>query len=212
MKKLALALLMSMSTAMAQAGEVYGNIGTEGVGVGYAYPINGSFNVRGELNALTADFSRKSAGVKYKGDLKLGGVSLLVDYFPFASRFRVSGGLVSSNGRFTGTAHPNSGAITLNGTTYAYSGADSIKTDTKFGTVSPYLGVGSGHVSQVKGWAFFSDFGIIFQKPESTLVVSPGLARRISAADREAAFRARQDVVDSLKFYPVVKVGVSYGF
>lgn len=212
MKKLALALVIAMSSATAMAGEVYGSIGTEGAGVGYAHAINSMFNIRGEVNGYSKSHTEESDGLTYKGDLKLGGAAILADYFPFGGRFRVTAGAIANKGKLTGTATGTGGTYNINGTSYAYTGSDRVTADVKFGSVSPYLGIGAGHTSQTKGFGFFSDIGIIFQKPKSTITATGDLASLISPADMEAERRSLQDSVDNFKFYPVVKLGISYTF
>lgn len=211
MKKIALAFLIALSSTAAMAGEVYGNIGTEGIGAGYSHSINGSFNIRGEINGLSKSYTQDSDDLTYKGDLKLGGVSVLADYFPFAGRFRVTAGAIANNGKLTGTASGNDGTYNINGKNYTYTGSDRITADIKFGNVSPYLGIGTGHTGQ-KGFVFFADMGVIFQSPKSTIAASGELASLIDPADLEAERRSLQNSVDKFKFYPVVKAGVSYTF
>lgn len=212
MKKIALAFLMVMSSVTALAGEVYGGIGTEGFGVGYSHAINGAFNVRGEVNGLSKSYTQDSNDMSYTGDLKLGGISLLADYFPFASRFRVTAGAIVNKGKLTGTASGAGGTYTFNGTSYAATSNDNVSAEVKFGNVSPYLGIGVGHASQAKGFGFYSDIGVIFQKLKSTIAVSGALATRVSPTDLEAERRSLQDSADKFKFYPVIKAGVSYTF
>jgi hypothetical protein len=211
MKKIALAFVIALSSVSALAGEVYGGIGTEGFGAGYAHRITDSFNIRGEVNGLSKSYSQDSDDLTYKGDLKLGGVSLLADYFPFGGRFRVTAGAVANKGKLTGSATGNGGTYNINGTTYTYTGSDRITADVKFGNVSPYLGIGTGH-TQTKGFGFYTDVGVIFQKPKSTITASGDLASLISPADMEAERRSLQDSVDKFKYYPVVKAGLSYTF
>jgi hypothetical protein len=122
MKKIALFLLIAMSSVSAMAGEVYGGIGTEGINAGYAYAVNTSFNIRGEVNGFSKSYTQDSDGLTYKGDLKLGGASVLADYFPFGGRFRVTGGAIANRGQLTGTATGSGGTYNVNGTSYTYSG------------------------------------------------------------------------------------------
>jgi hypothetical protein len=212
MKKIAFAMVLALSSFSAMAGEVYGQIGTEGLGLGYAQPVNDVFSVRGEINNYSKSFTQSSDDMDYAGNIKLGGVSVLADYFPFASNLRVTSGVIVNNGKVSGSASPTGGAYTINGTRYAYVAGDSVTANVKFGNVSPYLGIGYGHARQTKGLGFFADIGVIFQKPESTITLSGTAAARVSAADIAAERASLQDSVDKFKAYPVLKVGASYSF
>lgn len=212
MKKIALAFLMVMSSATALADGIYGGIGTEGFGIGYSQSINGAFNLRSEVNGLSKSYTQDSSDMRYAGDLKLGGVSVLGDYFPFAGNFRVTAGAIVNKGKLNGTAIGAGGTYTFNGNSYAASSNDRVDAEVKFGNVNPYLGIGFGHAPQVKGLGFYSDIGVIFQKPKSSITLSDGLAMRVSQADQDAERRSLQDSADKFKFYPVLKAGVSYTF
>jgi hypothetical protein len=212
MKKLAFAMVLALGSASAMAGEIYGQIGTEGLGLGYSQSLTSVVSVRGEINQFSKSYTQKSDDMKYAGTLKLGGVSILADFFPFASNLRVTSGVVVNNGKLTGTASPTGGAYTINGNRYVYVAGDSVDAKVKFGEINPYLGIGYGHGRQAPGLGFFADIGVIFQKPESTITLSGTAAARVSAADIAAERASLQDSVDKFKAYPVVKLGASYAF
>jgi hypothetical protein len=212
MKKIALAVLLAIGSASAMAGEVYGQIGTEGIGMGYSHAINDQFNIRGEVNGFSKGYTQHSNDLTYNGDLKLGGASVLADYFPFSGRFRMTGGAIINKNKLTGTATGNGRTYIINGTPYAYSAGDQVSADVKFGKVSPYLGIGFGHTPKAKGFGFFTDIGVIFQRPESTIIVSRNLFTQVAQADIDAERRSLQNSVDKFKYYPVLKAGVSYAF
>lgn len=208
----AIVLALSASTS-AMAGDVYGQIGTEGLGLGYAHHINDKFNVRAEVNTYSSkNYTHEADGMAYEGKLTLGGASVLADYFPFANRFRVSTGVVFNNGSLTGSASAVGGSYEFNGKSYAYTDGDKVTAHVDFGKVSPYLGIGFGHTPRAKGFGFFTDIGVMAQSAKSTITVSGDLASRMDPADLEAERRELQDSVDKFKAYPVIKMGVSYAF
>jgi hypothetical protein len=208
----ALVLALGASTT-AMAGEVYGQIGTEGLGLGYAQHINDKFNLRAEVNTYSSkNYTHEADGMAYDGKLTLGGASVLADYFPFANRFRVTTGLVVNNGSLTGSAAAGGGSYDFNGTSYAYTEGDKVTAKVDFGKVNPYLGIGFGHSPRAKGFGFYTDIGVMAQKATSSITVSGELAGRMDPADLEAERRALQESVDKFKAYPVIKMGVSYAF
>jgi hypothetical protein len=212
MKKIALAVLLAIGSASVMAGEVYSQIGTEGLGLGYAHAISDKINIRGEYNHFSKSYTQDSGDLSYEGKLKLGGASILGDYFPFSNGFRLTGGLVFNQGEISGSATGKAGTYNINGTTYAYAGGDRVDAKVKFGDVSPYLGIGFGHKPKSTGFGFFADVGVIVLNPKTSVTVSGDLATRVSSEDIEAERRSLQNDADKLKAYPVLKVGVSYAF
>ena len=192
------------------AGEVYGQIGTEGFGLGIGHTINESFGVRGEFNTFSKSYTQDSSDASYTGKVKLGGVSALGDYFPLKNGFRITAGVVFNNAKVEGSAVANSGTYTINGNSYAYGGGDSAKASIKFGDVNPYLGIGYGHNASTEGFHFTADAGVMFMNPKVSLSLSGPLASLVSQADIDAERARLQDDADKLRAYPVVKFGVTY--
>lgn len=213
MKKSAITfLLLAIGSGSAMAGEVYGQIGTEGLGVGYSQAVAEQVGIRGEFNYASVSHTQNSGDLTYDGKLKLGGAAILADYFPFSGTFHVTGGAIINQGKLTGVATSNGGVYTINDKPYVATSGDSVTANVKFGNVNPYLGVGFGHAKNNKGLSFFSDIGVIFQKPTSSVNVSGNLATRVNPADVAAESAKLQDSVDKFKYYPVVKIGLGYAF
>lgn len=213
MKKSAITfLLLAIGSASAMAGEVYGQIGTEGLGLGYSLAVAEQISMRGEINYASVSHTQNSGDLTYHGKLTLGGAAILADYFPFSGTFHVTGGAIINQAKLTGVATSNGGTYTINGTSYAATAGDSVTANVKFGDVNPYLGIGFGHAKSDKGISVFSDIGAIFQKPTSSVNVSGALAARVSPADVAAESAKLQDSVHKFKYYPVVKIGLAYAF
>lgn len=213
MKKLALVILLAIGTGSAMAQEVYGQIGSEGLGLGYTKHLNKLFNARGELNHFSMSYTTDSGDNSYKGRLKLGGLALLGDYFPLQSPFRLTAGVVANKGELSATATPAVGTYTFNGVAYAATSSDKVSGKIKFGDVSPYLGIGYGHASGDKpGFSFFADVGVIFQRPAAELSVQGNIRALVTDADIAEETRKLQDSADKFRNYPVIKLGVAYRF
>ena len=209
MKKV-FALLATMgAVTCVDAGELYSQLGTEGVGLGAGTALTDSFGLRGEINygSLNHDFT--AADIDYQAKVRLRGIGILGDWFPTASAFRVTAGLNFNSSRVDATG--TSGAtLTINGRQYSAAG-EAVQSTIKWPSVMPYLGVGFGH-GRSKGWGMFADLGVMVGKPEATLTATPGLLAQVGSAQLEAERRQLQDKADDYRVYPVLKVGISYAF
>lgn len=214
------ALLGALSVvASAQAGtSVAVDIGSTGVGAHVSVPVRPSLNLRFGVNYANYSTTRDTDDANYDLDLKLKTVDVLVDYFPGDSRFRVSGGAVYNGNRFDTHAKPTASAVyTLNNNTYPAATAGIIDGAIDFHKVAPYLGIGWGNAAAAPGWGFVADLGVLFQgAPNSTLgnrgcTAASAICARL-ASDLVAENIKLKDEMKDFKFYPVLRIGVSYGF
>jgi len=168
-----------------------------------------SYKANGNADSMNFDFR-----------LNLQSISALADWYPFAGRFRVSGGLYNNKSKIEMTAVPNAGATyTINGIPYAANSAvSSLQGKMTFSPISPYLGIGWGNpVSKGKGWGMVSDIGVIFQgSPKYSLAAACGAAltalQCTQLQNDVAAEQAKQqtDLNNSFKYWPVLSIGLSY--
>lgn len=214
------ALLGALSVvASAQAGTAVAvDLGSTGVGAHVSVPIRSSLNLRFGVNYAKYSTTRDTDDANYDLDLKLKTVDALVDYFPGDSGFRVSGGAVYNGNRFDTHAKPTASAVyTLNNNTYPAATAGTIDGAIDFHKVAPYLGIGWGNAAAAPGWGFVADLGVLFQgAPNSTLgnrscTAASAICARL-ANDLVAENLKLKDEMKDFKFYPVLRVGVSYGF
>jgi hypothetical protein len=102
--------------------------------------------------------------VEYDFKLKLATVDALLDYHPFGSSFRLSGGVIHNGNSIDVNARPNAnGSYTINGRNYSAASVGQMKGDVEFRKVAPYLGIGWGNAVQTTGWGFGMDLGVAFQ-------------------------------------------------
>lgn len=214
------ALFGALSVAASvQAGTgVAVEIGSTGVGAHVSVPIRPNLNVRFGVNYAKYSTTRNTDDAHYDLDLQLKTVDALVDYFPGDSGFRVSGGAVYNGNQFGTLARPANGSVyTLNNNTYPASTAGTIDGTVDFHKVAPYLGIGWGNAATAPGWGFAADLGVLFQgAPNSTLgnrgcTASSAICTRL-ANDLVAENLKLKDEMKDFKFYPVLRVGVSYSF
>lgn len=214
------ALLVALAaTSAAQAGDLAATVdlGTTGLGLHLTAPLATQLNARVGVNYASYSYDGNTSDVDYDFKLKLATVDALLDYHPFASGFRVSGGVVYNGNKIEANAKPKNGSYTLNGRSYPAALVGKIDGNVDFRKAAPYLGIGWGNAVQAAGWGFGMDLGVTFQgSPKTSLTNSgctaPALVCTQLANDIATENAKLADEVKDFKLYPVVRVGVSYRF
>jgi hypothetical protein len=206
-------LLPLLAAGTARAGELYVPLGMPGIGVGYAHPLNDSVAVRADFMTLgSRGRATVEDGISYQGRYKLQRTALLLDLFPFAGSFRLTGGAVLSNYKVNLDASGAGGSLTIGNTTYATTAADGLKVDIKFPDTTPYVGIGWGH-QPGSGWRWSFDIGAAVGRakltatPRGALASQPGIQADI---DKELA--ELREGVGRVRAIPQLSVGVGYSF
>jgi hypothetical protein len=217
MKKSLVALaagIVVLSSPVAHAREVYGQVGTEGVGIGYSEPLGTRDNVRAEFNGIAFSHSFDAGGLHYDGTAHIYHGGLYFDFFPAPSTigFRITAGALIGGDNVDATATSPSGSYTINGVQYSTLG-ESIHAKAKFPTVRPYIGIGFGHTPVAsKGFSAFFDAGVAYGRPKLDFDVPADIVAEAGQANVDAEKQDLQNKADKLRWYPVVKVGVTYRF
>jgi hypothetical protein len=219
MKKIYVASLLSALSFGAAAADIsaHGSLGTQGVGAGLSLPLGESSAVRLELNTLRFSRNFTEDQINYNGRLKNNSIAALYDWhLSPASSFRFTGGVVFNDGGFSASGTTTTGGtFTVGGTTVTAGAGERVDVDADFKKVSPYIGIGWGKTAGGKGFSFFGDLGAFYAKPDVTLTLTPVLQAGVNASDPTAIARETaklQDNMDSLRWYPVLRVGVRYAF
>ncbi len=192
-------------------------VGTLGIGVDVAKSLSPQFDARLGFNFGNVGFNRTDSGINYDSQLNLSSVQLFGDYYLFGgSSFRVTGGLVAQNNRFSVTGKPSgNGSYTIDNQSYSASQVGNLTGEFKYAnTIAPYLGIGLGHASN-EGFGFNADLGVMFTgAPKVTLNASnPAFNNNPttrSAIDNQV--RQTESDLKGFNIYPVLSVGISYGF
>jgi hypothetical protein len=195
-----------------QAGELYGQVGLPGVGLGYAHPVSPAFTLRGDV--VTLGNHRKTAtesGIQYDGTLKANRVGLYGDWFPFNGVFRFTGGVTSNNYKLTLDASGAGGSLTVGNRTYATSAADGLNVQIQFPKTTPYLGLGWGH-QQASGLRFAVDLGASIGRAKLTAVGRGVLADPAAQADIDAELAELRDGVGKVRVLPQISFALGYSF
>lgn len=221
-----LASLPMSSYAEASFGDnqsIGAKISTLGLGLDYSFTIAESFEGRVGFNVLKHHLSKTADNVDYKGDIKLGTVDMLVDWFPANDSLRFTAGLMFNNNKLTLT-----GVDKLGVTEYATG---------DFRKVSPYLGIGWTGKKKDQGLQLSADLGVLFQGKPRTTVTAPdvdiaslnynyalmaanpakGLDPKITGETALNTYLASHsqslaDALKNFKLYPVVSLTASYMF
>ena len=195
----------------AAAGEVFAGLGTTGLELGYATRLapGTGLHVDGEFLNLKRKFDDN--GATYDTKLKFAALGVYGDLF-LGGSFRFTGGAVIGQRKVEGTGVSSGGTITINGTSYLVAAGETVTVDAKFPSVSPYLGIGFGHARESEGLGFYFDAGAVFGKPKVKLTPSAALLLQAGQANVDAEQAKLQEKMNKLRAYPVIKLGLTYGF
>jgi hypothetical protein len=203
--------LLSLAGLCAHAGEAYGGVGTTGLELGYGFKLQTSVGLRAEANFLDLGRDFNSNGADYQAKLKFQNLGAYVDYF-LGDSFRLTGGVLLGKRKLEGQGVSNGGTVKINGTSYPAPAGEGVTVTDTFPDATPYLGLGFGHAQKSGGWGFYFDAGVAIGKGETRFTVTPGLVAAAGQSNVDAEQAKAQDKLDKLKAYPVVKLGLSYGF
>ena len=206
---LAIALVLFPASALAD-GSIGVRAGTLGLGAELSYPLSQSLGLR--LNADSYKSSKKYTqdGIDYDGEATLKTASLLADWYPFASNFRISAGPLY-NGNKLGLTTPVQN-VTVNGNTYLAS----LDGQVNFKKYVPYAGIGYGRPINT-GLSLTFDLGVVFQgTPTATLTGTctstvPGACNQFQS-DVAAQQAKLNDSIKNFRYYPVATLGLAYTF
>jgi hypothetical protein len=219
---MAVSLGLASFTTPARADIAVGaGVGTLGYGLHVATSLTDFVAIRFNANFGEMDvpgvglLSDSFGGIEYDMDASFGTYGLIADFHlmalsPIGAGLVVSGGMYYNNNEFTLTADPLVD-VDIGGTTVTGGSARVISEfsfDTKW---APYLGLGyDGTFQGFVPVSFFFTGGVMFQdSPSVTVSESTGL---VSPADLAAEAAEIEADSSSLKYYPVLAMGVTISF
>ncbi|MBN3815205.1 hypothetical protein G3N57_00655 [Paraburkholderia sp. Se-20369] len=200
--------------AHAQSNEAYAGVGSDGFGVGYGYSFSRYGNVRAEVDGFGLSHGFTGGDIHYDGSVKLVHGAVFGDFFPAPSvvPFRFTAGLLIGGDNFSGDATSMSGTYTLNGVAVPANG-ETIHAKLKYPAVRPYVGIGFGHTALAKkGFSVAFDAGVAYGKPTVSFDVPTNIAVAVGQENVDAERQKLQSKANNLKFYPIVKVALTYRF
>jgi hypothetical protein len=209
-------LVAGLTAGSASAQGVGGGLrlDTPGIGLELEPLVTDRFGIRGLVTGGSVLHEWDESGTRYDGKSPFGTGFLLADWHPYATGFRLSGGLAYYNQRLAGAARLGAGTIN-GGTPYSSAQVGSLDGRLTFSRASPYLGVGWGLTPRTGSRLYFSaDLGVMYQRPSVMLMSNcgPTMPASLCAHDirhEEAEFR---DAEDHARLYPVISVGFGLRF
>lgn len=195
---------------------VSGKGGTLGVGGDFTIGVTDNVNARVGLNMLDLDPDDvEIEDIEYDLGIDLQSFSALLDWHIFDDSFRISGGLISMNNKIGLDVRPTK-SEEIGGTVYTPTQIGTLSGSVEIDNMAPYVGIGWGNpLTHNQRWGFTCDFGVAFAgSPEAALTSIGGTLSSDSTflANLEKERRDIEDDLDSLKFYPVISLGLFFRF
>ena len=222
-----------LGAAQANAAEGLGSAqvgvhgGTLGLGVNVGLDISENFAARALISKLGLDYEETESGNEFKGDLDLQSIGLVTDWHPFASGFRVTGGMFLNDNEVSGVARGED----LDIGDRSYDGQFEMLLD--FERIAPYFGAGwtSGPIGD-PGFSFSVDAGLLYQRSprvsgsgtvgdcifnistggDATVRGCTGSIAMELGTDLESEHADLSGDLDDFDWYPVLSIGLSYRF
>jgi hypothetical protein len=190
------------------------HVSSEGAGADLTYRLAPRVNLRaGASVPVSVNLDDVSFGdVKYDTKAKLGGVQALVDWHPFAGRFRVSAGIVAFRSPWTLRANRVS-TYKINGHTYAGNDVGDLTAEIQLKhKVAPAFTLGWGNaVRPGRHWGFGLEAGLAYVGKQDFVLKATGPLAGDAAFRRDLeAERVTRSKGTAVR--PVVKLGLSYHF
>ncbi|MFC7704866.1 hypothetical protein ACFQXB_11730 [Plastorhodobacter daqingensis] len=203
-------LATTAQAQMAPEFAVGAGFSTLGATVEFSSRLTEQFGLRVPVGYGSFSRGETVDGTPLDGDLRLGGVALLGDYYPGFGPMRVSAGLFLSNYRATGDA---SGTITVQGNVYSGAVHADVRPERD---ISPMLALGFETGRGGPGWSLSGDAGAIFVGGFRTRVSgwqNGGPAFQPAFEEDLAGLRQSiEDDVSDWNVLPYLKLAVTYRF
>lgn len=186
--------------------------GTLGAGLEATVGVNDFLGFRFGVNMMNFGPSIDQDEGTINTDLDWLSYGPLVDWHMFGGGFRVTGGGLINKNKFNLKADLTE-SVTLDGREYSLS---DLSGEVTFNELAPYVGFGYGNAVGADGrWHFSCDFGVMIQgEPQVTATATASDPALQPYVDQALAVEVAdiQDQASAFQFYPVISVGVSYGF
>jgi len=213
-------LLASLLMLPVQAKAIVGigaaaKAGTTGLGVDLTVPLIPNWvNLRAGYNWGDLRPSTTQGGIKYKGDIHLETVPILLDIHPFNGHFRITGGVFHNRNEMDLSSTVDASTFIGNapvGSTATVNANISWSKD-----FAPYLGIGYGNAASADSLdlpvdiGFALDVGFFYQEgPDVVVTESTGT---VSAANLAAEAVQIEEDMSEFKLFPVITLGIYLRF
>jgi hypothetical protein len=204
----------SMVAAQEGGWAVAGRGGTLGVGADlHRALVPGWLTFRAGATFFRYSMNVSDNGIDYHGTLKLGGVPIGLDLYPFKNWFRLQGGLMINLNEVSATAKPMAGQIAINGVRYSVAQLGQMEAVVKFNRAAPYFGLGFGRpFKRGKHWGFLFDAGAMYHGEARLRLTTTVPASAMLQNDLRQQERQFENDARDYRLYPVIQFGVTYRF
>lgn len=183
---------------------------TLGAGIELGTPLTESLVGRVALNTYSKSDDQTIDDIDYSADLDLRSTALFLDWHPFTGTFHLTAGYLFSNNELSASATPAS-SVEIGGQTYDPSDIGKIDATVSLGS-GPYVGLGWGNVP-ASGFGFTFELGAVqMGTPDVDLDIEDPNDVIAANNDIEKERANMEDDLDEFELYPVVSLGLSYGF
>ncbi|MHB1587875.1 MAG: hypothetical protein ACYCRH_08160 [Acidiferrobacteraceae bacterium] len=160
-------------------------------------------------------YNKSGTTLPYSGHVGLGGIPILLDWFPFHGAFRLTAGVFDNQAEVNANATPAPGStVQINGDTYTASQVGTLTGRIDYRKMSPYLGLGWGNLApRGHGFVYNVDLGVLFTgSPQVSLNASNPGNNATLASDVAAAQATAQSDANKVSVWPMLQVGLGYAF
>lgn len=188
------------------------HIGTLGLGGRLAIPLGDVVNLRGGIDFQPFEIEADLSDVVYDLDLPSPSFSALLDWHPGGGGFRASGGAVLFANELELKGTPTED-VDFGGQSYSPSEIGTLIGSLGTAQFGPYLGIGWGDAT-TGAWGFAADLGVVIHgTPDVELRATGPVGGQPSfQSDLEAELADINDEIESVKVYPILNLGLSFGF
>ena len=229
-KKIITIALLAVASSVSAKGNYEGGVkigaiaSTTGFGIEMASPLSKNWDFRSYVTDGNFDkvisIIHPHAGsfpvdIQYDADLKMTNIGALLDWYPFGSIFRVTGGNF-----FTKKTYNISGLLVINGNTIGSNSYTSIETGSLTGlietenVIAPYFGIGLGkRTNSDDGFGVSIDFGVMYTGSPKVSLTADGILASDPTFMKDLDEEER--IISSSKYFkvhPVMSIGITYKF